>query len=148
MVSALRSYALDHEGWLPDDGDSFRSLELLWPNYLPDPVDLAGISGNDKEARRRLPEGRHLDSNVSSWVYWPGLVAESDQDIAILWEKESGITFNGFRAEGHAVGFINGSWRQIGSDQWEAFIKEQKRLRETNYEKGRLLKRAASKSVN
>jgi|GEM_PF-5906606 len=38
VLSALRQYASEHGGLFPlADGDPLRSLELLHPDYLPDP---------------------------------------------------------------------------------------------------------------
>lgn len=133
VMAALRSYASDHDGWFPSvDNKPYDSLQMLYPEYLPDPIDLAGISGNENEVRKRLSVGGRLDSSISSWIYWPHLNETNDERIAILWERTSGIRPNGSRASGHAVGFVDGSIRQIDEQAWEAFLIQQEHLR-TNH---------------
>jgi hypothetical protein len=131
LVGALRSYSLEHEGFFPNDGEQpLEALRKLYPRYLPDCEPLAGLSGNRELLKREIVSGGKVTKDASSWVYWPGLRSDDDEQIAVVWERESGIRFNGSRAHGREVGFVNGVFRQVPDDRWADFLKEQERLRE------------------
>jgi hypothetical protein len=130
-MMALVTYALDHNGYFPNvSNHPFTSLESLYPNYV-DGDKLSGISGDRREVSRRLGEGRSLDSNVSSWVYFPGFRSDDPPALAVLVEARAGLGFDGSRAPAgsHAVGFASGEAKQIPAGAWDAFLDEQTRLR-------------------
>lgn len=132
MMMALRIYAADHDGWFPKGGQTpLQSLQLLPQTLLGNQTLLAGISGDRKETRRRVQAGLPLDESVSSWVYFPGFRDDDKPDLAIIWERQPGIAFNGRRASGHAVGFIDGHHERIPEADWPAFVEIQAALRET-----------------
>jgi hypothetical protein len=129
---ALRDYARDHDGWFPRDGsDGPRSLQRLYPGYLTDPTLLAGISGEREGVVHRLRSGGSLGEDVCSWVYWPGFRLDDDPGVAVLWERQAGVRFNGRSSNvgGHAVGFLDGRHRQVAEADWPRFVEEQEALR-------------------
>jgi len=112
----LRLYANDHRGWFPNQTRlPLQSLKLLYP-YAPG--DLAGISGNTTETKRRMQLGLDLDEGVSSLVYFPGLRDDDDPNLMMIYERQEGVFTTGRRLSGHAVGFVGGyaqqSQREIG----------------------------------
>ena len=130
VMAALRLYTMDHDGAFPNvKNDPYASLAALYPEYLTDASFLAGISGNEAETPRLVTSGRPLNTQASSWIYWPGYNESNNPALAILWENAEGVSFNGARRSGHIVGYCDGSFRQIGADQWEDFLQQQKRLR-------------------
>lgn len=135
MMSALRNYAEDHNDWYPKDGKtSLESLQLLCSetnDYTGEIGLLAGISGNIKETERRIKVGLPIDEQVSSWIYFPGFRDDDDDKLAIIWERQGGIRFNGAAADGHAVGFADSHHEQIPQERWNEFLKQQEALRQT-----------------
>jgi len=127
MNMALLSYAQDNGEWFPAGGanpwESLRKVET-YPDLL------AGITGGRRALLERLQSGNMLDASVSSWVYFPGF-REGDP-VAIIWEREPGITFNGHVAEegSHAVGFADSHWHQVSGTEWSKFLANQERMRE------------------
>ena len=138
-VTALRFYANGHNDWYPRDGktplDALQACYYSDPDAFGDGSDLAGISGNIKETKRRLKLRLPIDETCSSWIYFPGFRADDDPSIAIIWERQEGIGFNGKAHDGHAVGFIDGSHKQIPQAEWAGFLKEQESLRQTTLAK-------------
>jgi hypothetical protein len=131
FLGALRSYALEHDGFFPNGGGApLEALRELSPRYLADCEPLAGLSGNIKLLKAQVLETSRITTNASSWVYWPGLRSDDDEQIALFWERESGVRFNGSRARGREVGFVNGTFRQVLDDQWADFLRDQEKLRE------------------
>lgn len=132
MMSLLEQYAMEHTNSFPNgESTPLAAMVRLYPRYTGENVDiLAGITGNIPATRRCIKQGRGLTENESSWVYFPGFSMD-DGKVAIIWEREGGVTVNGARLDGHAVGYASGQYEQIASDQWEAFLKEQKELRDT-----------------
>jgi len=132
MGSALRQYAASHDGWFPKDGKTpLQSLQFLCPDEIGDPCLLAGISGHRDETVRRLQVGEALDESVSSWIYFPGFHEDDSPDLALIWERQEGVYFNGRRAPGgHSVAFADGRHGHVGQNRWPSFVKEQAVLRE------------------
>ena len=132
-MGALQVYAGDHFGWFPKDGktplESFQSLYNKTNDYIVDIGLLAGISGNREETQKRVKAGLPIDENISSWIYYPDF-RDKDGKIAILWERQEGIGFNGLIADGQAVGYANGSHEQIPQARWPEFLKQQELLRQ------------------
>lgn len=138
-MGVLFSYASDHDGWYPrGEATPLQSLQKLYPRYDKWGSGLAGLSGDEKTVERLLKQGLPIDSTVSSWVYFPGFRSD-DPNICIIWERQEGIFLTGNRADGHAVGFTDGSFNQIPSKDWPAFVKQQEELRRNT-----LLKRATN----
>jgi hypothetical protein len=131
-TTELLGYAEDHDGWYPRGGKTaLESLQKLYPIYGPE--GLAGLSGSESGTLKVLKEGRPLDSNVSSWVYWPGFRIEDGKDadnaVAIIWERDEGLFKTGERASGHAVGYAGGGCSQVSAQDWDAFLERQQDLR-------------------
>jgi hypothetical protein len=128
-LAALRSFAVSNDGEFPTGkATSLECLALLYPDYL-DADFLSGLSGDRKQAKSALTSAGRLNDKLSSWVYWPGFRIDDDPKLAIIWEKRSGLGFNGKRSAGHCVGFVNNEMRQIPDDKWDAFILAQEILR-------------------
>jgi hypothetical protein len=131
VLTELRSYSLEHDGFFPnDEKDPIEALRKLYPRYLPVCEHLAGLSGNIKLLKKQVLGGSKITADASSWVYWRGLRADDDEHIALFWERESGVRFNGRRGPGREVGFVNGVFRVVPDDRWSEFLKDQERLRE------------------
>ena len=131
VVNALRAYASDHHQSFPNtNGDSYQSLELLYPNYLSGAY-LAGLSKDPGATELALRNGGHLTPENCSLVYVPGLFATDDQRIAIVWETRTGISFNGRSHPGRAVGLLNGEVAQVPDGEWRQFQSSQAILRQS-----------------
>jgi hypothetical protein len=149
MNHAMYLYASDHDGWYPKGGKTpLESLRVLAAdeqnrNYIGYLDLLAGISGNREETCKRFFAGMPIDETISSWVYFPGFRKDDDERLAIIWERQEGIRFNGSRADGHAVGFADVHHEQIPQARWPTFLKEQEALRQAI-----LAKRAADAGTN
>jgi len=128
-LGALSYYAREHQGWYPRDGATpLVCLQAFYPKYLG--AELAGITGDRGEVLRRLERQQSIDDTVSSWMYFPELRFDDDPEIALIWERRGGVTVNGHRDDGHAVGFVDGSVRQISSGEWPDFTRRQAELRQ------------------
>lgn len=130
MLEVLRSFAADNGGSFPAGQEPLQALTKIYPKYLVDPNPLAGLSGDRRLLKRELSTGSKISPQACSWVYWPGLRIDDSPEIALIWESRSGLRFNGTRAEGHEVGFVDGSMRQVPDAAWASFVAEQKHLRE------------------
>jgi hypothetical protein len=131
LLATSRSYSLDHGGYFPNSGDNpLESLSLLYSRYLPDGEPIAGLTGDKKLLKRQLSKGVKIDETASSWVYWPGFKSEDDPDLAMVWERQSGVQFNGSRGHGREAGFADGSMRQIADRDWSEFLTHQKQIRQ------------------
>ncbi len=130
MLAALRDYAGANGGAFPaGDNGPLEALRKLYPAYMPNSHLLAGLSGDRKLINMVLKSGERLPEAASSWVYWPGLTLDDDENIAIIWESRSGLLFNGKRSYGHAVGYIRGNLYQVPDSEWPAFLTRQDGLR-------------------
>jgi hypothetical protein len=96
---------------------------------MPNPELLAGISGDRKATARLLTSGSRLTSNECSWVYIPGLSTTNDANTIMIYERRSGLSFNGSRVAGRAVGFVDGSHRQMREQEFLQLIKTQQDAR-------------------
>ena len=141
-MSALMMYAHDHHGKFPAGTNTWEALRQLYPDLILDPRLLAGISGSREEVKRRLETGGVLDSNISSWIYFSGFEWD-DRGVAIIWERTAGISFNGRRASGNAVGVADGHHEQRPGERWSAVVVEHVNLR-----RGFRAKRATRLLVN
>lgn len=130
MLGSLNSYANANGGNFPNTGTTpLEALRVLHPNYLYNPEPLAGLSGNKNLLRQQIANNAPVTEEACSWVYWPGLRSTDNPDIALIWDRKSGVRFNGSRAAGHDVGFVGGYMRQIPDRDWEMFLKDQEQLR-------------------
>jgi hypothetical protein len=97
---------------------------------LSDWRPLAGLSGDVKLLKTQISQGRKITETASSWVYWPGLRSDDNPEIALIWERRSGLRFNGSRAHGREVGFVGGYMRQVPDQEWDSFLQKQQQLRQ------------------
>ncbi len=125
MVSSLYAYAHEHFGKYPDGPDPYPALQKLYPDLVPNPDLLAGISGDRKATTRVVASGGVLTSNESSWVYIPGLSTTDEEHTILIYERRSGLAFNGTRWPGRAVGFANGSHAQMPEQEFQQLLKAQ-----------------------
>lgn len=128
-LQALREYAAANGGWFPFAAPPAFSLELLYPVFLPNSDYLAGISGDRSSVERSLRERSYITTNESSWVYIQGLRTGDPEGLAVVWEATSGVGPNGIRTHGRAVGFVDGTIRQVPDDAWGQFLQTQAVLR-------------------
>ncbi len=131
LGSALRAYASEHDGWYPRGvGTPIQALVELYPRYAP-AANLAGLSGDISKLAYALEHGEPIADSMSSWTYVPGFRFD-DGEVAILWEMRGGLRFNASRASpgSHAVGFADGSHRQVAGGEWDEFTRQQASLRD------------------
>jgi hypothetical protein len=120
----LANYAHDHGGALP------ATLDELYPAYSTPGVELAGLSGNVQKVTNALQRGIPI-SNITSWVYVPGLTVSDDPNIAVLWESEPGISASGKRRirQSRAVLLLGSDISNVPMSAWRSFQLQQQQLR-------------------
>src|ERR1051325_11965447 len=84
VESELRSYARNNDGQFPDGTNSFEALAKLFPDYSHTGAELAGLSGDIQAVTSALQSRRSI-SNLTGWVYVPGL--REDDDIRLRSEE-------------------------------------------------------------
>lgn len=132
VMQALRDYAEDHNGYFPQGGRNPREALLkLYPVYLNDARLLAGLSGDRKLLKQQMLAGIEISEDASSWVYWPGFRTDDPPELAVIWERASGVDAISGRASpgSHAVGFADGRCEQVSRNRWFEFLREQELLR-------------------
>jgi len=129
MVSALHSYAYENSNRYPDAPDPYRAIQKLYPQLMPNGELLAGISGSIEATVRVLADGGYLTGNESSWVYITGLSVTDDANTIMIYERRTGVAFNGRRAAGRAVGFVDGSHRQMPEAEFQQLLQAQQTAR-------------------
>ena len=129
--SALQNYAYDHNGYFPDKDDPFTSLKELYPDYSGSGVELAGLSGSIAAVTNALQSGRSI-SNLTSWMYVPGLHTNDDPNLAILWETRPGMSHNGrFINDGsRPVLLLGQDVVAIAAKDWSVFLEQQQQMRQ------------------
>jgi hypothetical protein len=128
----LRSYAEDHEHWLPHgEATPEASLSLLY-KYDTN-VALWVLPG--KNIRREFVETTlkrdgKLSPETCGWHYVEGLRDDDDLQIAVAWDKVVGLGHNGQRWPRymHEIVHLDGSTEFIEKNQWHEFIANQKNL--------------------
>lgn len=126
-MGAMRWYAKEQNGRYPDDLFATNTMAQLGRWGIRE--QLAGLSGDIPETLRRIDAALPLDTNVSSWVYWPGFRVDDPAELAIIWDRTEGLAFNAFRSQRNAVGFANGTHGSIPKTEWATFLKTQAELR-------------------
>lgn len=129
MNNALQTYANANSGVFPDGPDSYAALRKLYPLHMPNADLLAGISGNVKATRAILQTNGLLTSNECSWVYLKGLNSSNPPKTILIYERRTGVYVNGFRKNGRAVGFVDGSASQMDEQAFQRLLVEQQRSR-------------------
>ena len=127
LMSALRFTDEEDVGRYPDDLFATNTMAQLGRWGIRE--QLAGLSGDIPETLHRIDAGLPLDTNVSSWVYWPGFRDDDPAELAIIWDRTEGLAGNAFRSQRNAVGFANGTHGSIPKTEWAAFLKTQAELR-------------------
>lgn len=127
----LRGYALEHNGWLPHGQRSPEaSLSLLCSN-IPSMIEpVRGKSVGLDVASAALARDGVLGPNSCGWHYVEGLRDDDDPNLAVVWDKVTGLNHNGRRTagQGHEVVLLDGSAQGIPESIWPQFIAEQKKL--------------------
>jgi hypothetical protein len=113
MNNALQLYADANGGAFPDGTTPYAALQKLYPEFMPNPDLLAGISGDIKATVTILHTNGSLSSDDCSWMYLPGLKSSDPPDTILIYERRTGLYVNGFRKKGRAVGFVDGSAHQM-----------------------------------
>lgn len=133
MTMGLTLYAAKHDGWLPKGGITpLTSLQQLYPMYVDYAGHLAGLTGDIDLTRDLLVRGGTLTSNLSSWCYTPGFREDEDPPVAVIWDRAGGLRWNAMRAArgSRAVGFSDGSHRQVSAEEWPVVLKSSLEERE------------------
>lgn len=129
LGTALRIYALDHNGHFPTGGDTPEaSLGLLYSNYV-DAYTLRGKTVPLRVTEAALRQNGKLGPDSCGWHYVEGLPESDSPQIAIVWDKV-GLGHNGERIKvgGHEILYLDGSHRVISALKWPEFLEEQKQL--------------------
>ena len=129
LSSALRDYALRHDGWFPRGEETPEaSLSLLHPELRAE--TLHGKSCPIEKTRARLEAGLKLTPETCGWHYVEGLRNDDDKELALFWDKV-GLGHNGGRLGSgcHYVWFVDGNREFISGDEWGAFLRNQEELR-------------------
>ena len=130
MLGALRTYASEHDDAFPMGTNAYDALAKLQPRYVGGSIEiLAGLSGDRSGVVERINVGQPFGSNECSWVYFPDLRTTDDPKLMLLYERSSGVRFDGMRSHGRAVGFVDNQFSQILDQDWDKFMAEQARLR-------------------
>jgi len=120
-------YANEHDGWFPyGEATPEASLGLL-AKFDPTLVLLLGGKHIPKEIAARAFTNGTFGPDTCGWHYVEGLRADDDPDLAIAWDKVTGLGHNGERRRGlmHEVVFVGGFTKYISKDKWSKFVKEQ-----------------------
>jgi hypothetical protein len=127
---ALMNYAADNGGAFPAGDDSYAAFAKLYPDYSDVGAELAGLSGSIHAVTNSLVRGVSI-SNLTSWVYIPGLQEGDDMRIAILWESMPGLTQAGRTSSQRTrpVLLLDGSITNVPLANWEVFLECQARFR-------------------
>jgi hypothetical protein len=128
--SELANYAAHNDGCFPDGHNPCEALARLYPDYCDTGSELAGLSGSIQQVTNALSDGRSI-SNLTSWVYVPGLCEGDNPQIAILWESMPGLTQAG-RVNSHKsrpVLLLDRSITNVLDTDWASFLKQQEQLR-------------------
>jgi len=128
--SELANYAAHNDGCFPNGHDSYAALAKLHPDYCEAGSELAGLSGNIQQVTNALAKGVSI-SNLTSWVYIPGLREGDDPRIAILWESMAGLTQAGkvSSQKTRPVLLLDRSITNVPAANWESFTKQQEQFR-------------------
>jgi hypothetical protein len=118
LMSALRTYAEDHNGEFPHD------LAELYPNYTNYQI-LAGLSGNVTETKKALEERKPI-KDLTSWRYRPGMKKDADQLIVYDMTTKSDAGGKRLFSAGRYAGFSDGTVKRVPIPEWDAFLKQQK----------------------
>lgn len=122
--AALRNYAADHGGSFPSGADAYSALARLYPDYCTPGAELAGLSGGVEKVTSALREGRSI-SNLTSWVYVPGLTRTDDTRLAILWESKPAL-ING--CERRPVVLLSFEITNVPIKEWGNFLAGQSNM--------------------
>jgi hypothetical protein len=138
MLNMLRMYAGSNGGAFPRGTNAYDALAKLHPTYDGGTGELlAGITGDRKATIAKLRTSAPLTSNECSWIYFVGLWETDAPNTMLIYERTSGVALNGHRRPGRAVGFVDGSMRQISDEIWPTFLAEQAALRNRSPDQNR-----------
>jgi hypothetical protein len=134
-MMALLDYADRHGGWFPrGEASPEASLSVLHRENpeLVTPNLLRGKTVPEDAVRARLDSGLLLTPETCGWHYVEGLRKDDDPQLALFWDK-AGLGHNGERLSGggHFICRVGGRVEYVPGEQWEVFLAEQQRLRET-----------------
>lgn len=136
LTKALWMYADDHGGRYPSgEKTAEASLSLLYKEKLSDgspyatPDLLRGMTVPEQTTKQILEGGGLLGPESCGWHYVPGLTANDDSSIAIVWCKAP-LHHNGDYQKdgGRQVGYVGGNVEYIPGNKWAAFLSEQEQL--------------------
>jgi hypothetical protein len=129
---ALQNYANDHGGAFPNDPEPSFALAKLYPEYSNSGIELAGLSGNIQLVTNALNKGLPI-SNLTSWIYVPGLRETDNQDLAILWEEKQGLSQTGHRGlrKTRPVLLVGEAVTNVAEKDWNTFLQFQQELRKS-----------------
>jgi hypothetical protein len=126
----LRMYADNHEGWLPHGQTTpEESLGLLAKDDMTTAMwVLGGKNVPHKTLEAALAPGGVFSPESCGWHYIEGLREDDDPQIAVVWDKVTGLGHNGERRRGlaHEVVLLDCSHTYIFQAQWPQFIADEK----------------------
>jgi hypothetical protein len=127
---SLRLYAEDHYGWLPRGAATPEaSLALLAKDDMTSALWVLGGKNipHDVVQESLTREGLFGPTNCG-WHYIEGLRVDDDPEIAVAWDKVTGLGHNGERQPRcmHEVVLLDGSTQFILKTAWPEFVADQK----------------------
>jgi hypothetical protein len=126
---SLKIFASDNNGWYPLGGKTPEaSLSLVCTN---DPTMLYVVRGKSvslKAAQQTWDRDGVLNPEACGWHYIEGLREGDDPEIAVAWDKVTGLGHDGERRKNlaHEVVFLDASTHFIPKTGWTQFVAEQK----------------------
>jgi len=127
----LRIFANANDGWFPHGMKTPEaSLSLLCTNDPNVRLILRGKHLPQEIVDQSLASDGVLGPASCGWHYIEGLREDDDPQLAVLWDRITGLGHNGQRRSGleREVVMIDGSAQQISKEAWPAFVREQKKL--------------------
>ncbi len=128
---SLRIYADERSGWLPHGlATPEASLSLLVTNDPTIQQLLRGKNVPQKVVDETLARDRFLGPESCGWHYVEGLRESDDPEIAVLWDKVTGLWHNGNRKGWvmHEVVLLDGSMQFVSREKWPDFVQRQRQL--------------------
>ncbi len=129
--SVLSSYAHDHEGRFPVHTNGFGdALALLVSEGYDDGRHLVGVDDDASWLRAAATNHTDVPEELCTRIYVQGLTEDSDQGVAILFDRyavRGGDHFRGVRKQPYLreVCLLGGPMLTISFDRWSAFARDQ-----------------------
>lgn len=128
LAISFRLYANDHGGWFPHGESSPEASLGLLAKHDPTTVYLLGGKHIPSSVAAQAFTNGTFGPEMCGWHYVEGLHVDDDPDVAVAWDKVTGLGHNGERRRGfmHEVVFLGGYTEFITKSAWTEFVNKQK----------------------